>query len=145
MSQAGDVNNLEPAYDKQHDVYKNCLALLDTANTMLGNLYSTATAGNKVDATGDIYGLTFLQWRKVVNTYKLRVLISLSKRADDNADLNIKTQFAAIISDPVKYPVMGSNSDNWLTVTQQLHFIRQTGRVIHLTITAKISARHFII
>ncbi|MGC4102615.1 SusD/RagB family nutrient-binding outer membrane lipoprotein [Ferruginibacter sp.] len=112
MSQAGDVNNLTPVYDKQHDVYKNCLALLDTANTMLGNLYSASTANNKVDATGDIYGLTYLQWRKVVNTYKLRVLISLSKRADDNADLNIKAQFAAIIADPVKYPVMTANSDN---------------------------------
>ncbi len=106
MTQAGDVNNLTPAYDKQHDVYKNCLALLDTANTLMGNLSPTAVVA------GDIYGLTNLQWRKVINTYKLRVLISLSKRADDNADLNIKTQFAAIISNPSSYPVMTGNSDN---------------------------------
>ena len=112
MSQAGDVNNLIPAYDKQHDVYKNSLALLDTANTMLASLSSATTQNNRVDATGDIYGLSFLQWRKVINTYKLRVLISLSKRADDNADLNIKTQFAAILADAVKYPIMTSNSDN---------------------------------
>ncbi len=112
MSQAGDINNLTPVYDKQHDVYKNCLALLDTANTILGSVTSTANIGNKVDATGDIYGLTFLQWRKLVNTYRLRVLISLSKRADDNADLNIKTQFANIISNPTTYPIMTSNSDN---------------------------------
>ncbi len=85
MSQAGDVNNLEPAYDSQHDVYKNSLALLDTANTILGGLPAANTVA------GDIFGLTNLQWRKVVNTYKLRVLISLSKRADDNADLNIKS------------------------------------------------------
>src|SRR5882757_6318792 len=73
MSQAGNVNNLTPVYDKQHDVYKNCLALLDTANTIIGNLTSAANSGNKVDATGDIYGLSFLQWRKLINTYKLRI------------------------------------------------------------------------
>jgi len=111
MSQAGDVNNLTPAYDNQHDVYKNCLALLDTANTIIANVASGANATKVADA-GDIYGLTFLQWRKLINTYKLRVLISLSKRADDNADLNIKQQFAAIINNPATYPIMESNSDN---------------------------------
>jgi Starch-binding associating with outer membrane len=106
MSQAGDVNNLTPAYDKQHEVYKNCLALLDTANTLMASLPAASVVA------GDIYGLTNLQWRKVINTYKLRVLISLSKRADDNADLNIKTQFATIISNPTNYPIMTANSDN---------------------------------
>ena len=112
MSQAGDVNNLTPKYDNQHDVYKNSLALLDTANTLISNLYSASTASNKVDAAGDVFGLSFAQWQKVVNTYKLRVLISLSKRAVDNADLNIPAQFAAIINNPTKYPIMSSNSDN---------------------------------
>jgi hypothetical protein len=112
MKQAGDVNNLTPVYDSQHDVYKNSLALLDTANTLIGNLISSANSGNKVDATGDIYGLTYLQWRKVFNTYKLRVLISLSKRADDNADLNVKAQFATIVNNPTNYPILTSNSDN---------------------------------
>jgi hypothetical protein len=112
MTQAGSTSTLSPAYDKQHDVYKNCLALLDTANTLIGNLTSAANLANKVDAGGDIFGFTYLQWRKLINTYKLRVLISLSKRADDNADLNIKTQFANIISNPTNYPIMTSNSDN---------------------------------
>ncbi|NLR82943.1 SusD/RagB family nutrient-binding outer membrane lipoprotein [Chitinophaga eiseniae] len=113
MSQAGDINNLTPVYDKQHDVYKNSLALLDAANTMMGTLMTTpGVAASKVDANGDIFGLTYLQWRKVINTYRLRVLISLSKRADDNADLNIKSQFATIIGDPVNYPIMTSTDDN---------------------------------
>jgi hypothetical protein len=112
MSQAGNPNNLTPGYDTQHDVYKNSLLMLDTANTLLGNLTSAANAGTVVDPTGDIFGLTYLQWRKVINTYKLRVLISLSKRADDNADLNIKTQFANIVSNPTNYPIMTSNGDN---------------------------------
>lgn len=112
MSQAGDPNNLTPSYDTQHDVYKNSLAMLDTANTLLTNLTSPANANSKVDATGDIFGLTYTQWRKVINTYKLRVLISLSKRADDNPDLNIKGQFVTIFSDNVRYPIMSANSDN---------------------------------
>jgi hypothetical protein len=112
MSQAGDPTNLTPAYDKQHDVYKNALALLDTANTLMSGLVTTANKNSVVDATGDVFGLTYLQWQKVINTYKLRVLVSLSKRADDNADLNIKSQFAAIIGNPTTYPIMTSNSDN---------------------------------
>jgi len=111
MSEANSINNLTPKYDSQHDVYKQSLALLDSSNIILGALISPANANTKVDA-GDIFGLTYLQWQKVVNTFKLRVLISLSKRADDNADLNIKSQFAAILANPTQYPIMASNSDN---------------------------------
>jgi len=110
MSQAGDVNNLTPVYDAQKTVYKTALAMLDTANTLLGSLYSATTASNKID--GDIYGLSISQWQKIVNTFKLRVLISLSKRATDNADLAIPAQFAAIVTNPAKYPIMTSNADN---------------------------------
>jgi hypothetical protein len=112
MSQSNDINNLEPKYDSQHDVYKQSLALLDSANTQIAALISSANAGTKVDASGDVFGLTFAQWQKAINTYRLRVLISLSKRADDNADLNIKSQFAAILNNPAQYPIMTSNSDN---------------------------------
>ena len=112
MSQAGNVNNLSPVYDKQKDVYRNSLAMLDSANIIITNVAPVTTGATaKVDA-GDVFGLTYLQWRKVINTYRLRVLISLSKRADDNADLNIKGQFAAIVSNPTAYPIMTGNGDN---------------------------------
>jgi hypothetical protein len=42
----------------------------------------------------------------------LRVLIELSKRAVDNADLNIPQQFAAIFNNPATYPIFTSNTDN---------------------------------
>ncbi|HEX3023756.1 MAG TPA: SusD/RagB family nutrient-binding outer membrane lipoprotein, partial [Chitinophagaceae bacterium] len=109
MSQALDPNNTTPAYDNQHDVYKNCLALLDTANTLIANL---GTAGASSTVAGDIYGRTQLQWQKIINAYRLRVLISLSKRASDNADLNVQAQFATIVNNPSQYPIMASNSDN---------------------------------
>lgn len=110
MSEAGNPAILQPKFDKQHDVYQKCLQLLDEANILMGTITTNTNAANQVD--GDIYGLTYAQWQKVINTYKLRVLISLSKRADDNADLNIKTQFAAILNNPAKYPLMTANGDN---------------------------------
>ncbi|MFI5136312.1 MAG: SusD/RagB family nutrient-binding outer membrane lipoprotein [Sphingobacteriales bacterium] len=110
FSQAGNVSVLTPKYDTQHDVYKSALAMLSTANSTLAP-FATATPNVKLDA-GDIYGLTYLQWQKVINTYTLRVLISLSKRATDNADLNIPSTFATIVNNPATYPIMTSNADN---------------------------------
>ncbi|MDF2433364.1 MAG: hypothetical protein JWP44_2995 [Mucilaginibacter sp.] len=110
FSQAGSATILTPAYDKQHDVYKSALAMLDNANTILAPLVAVSP-GAVLDA-GDIYGLTYLQWQKLINTYRLRVLISLSKRSADNADLNIPQQFNTIISNPTTYPIMTSNADN---------------------------------
>jgi hypothetical protein len=111
-SQAGQgLANLTPAYDSQKAVYARSLAMLDSANTLLaGSLTGTFS--------GDIYyqqggSSAVAQWRKVVNSYKLRVLISLSKRAADNPDLQVPQQFAAIVSNPSQYPVLTSNADNW--------------------------------
>ncbi len=56
--------------------------------------------------------LALIEWQKAVNSYKLRVLIELSKKAVSDADLNIPQQFAAIVSDPVKYPIFTSNLDD---------------------------------
>ena len=112
MTQAGVSTIQTPTYNLQHDVYQNCLALLDTANTLMAALVASPTGGPTATITGDIYGLTYLQWQKVINTYKLRVLISLSRRAQDNPDLNIPTQFANIINNPTKYPIMSGITDN---------------------------------
>lgn len=109
FSESMKASILTPKYDSQHDVFKRSLALLDSANTMMGAVGSGST---KLDANGDIFGLTNIQWQRVINTYKLRVLISLSKRATDNADLNIPQQFAAIIGNPSLYPIMTGNGDN---------------------------------
>ena len=110
MTQAGDPKYLTPVFDKQHDVYKNSLKLLEDANTLL-NATVASTPGVAFDS-GDIFGLTNLQWQKLINTYRLRILISLSKRADDNADLNVKTQFATILGNATANPIMTSNNDN---------------------------------
>jgi len=110
-TQAGEgLNNLMPAYDTQKAVYARSLALLDSANTLLGGSL-TGTFNGDIYFTGSA---PLAQWRRVVNSYKLRVLISLSKRAQDNADLQIPQQFAAIINNPTQYPLLASNADSWV-------------------------------
>ena len=52
-----------------------------------------------------------VQWKKLVNAFRLRLLIHLSKK-ESNTNLNIKSQFQTIISNPAKYPLFASNADN---------------------------------
>ena len=102
------AGNLTPVYDPQKKVFQQALAWLDTANSQLSQLI---TANNN-NLSGDIYlDNNLVKWIKVVNTFRLRLLLHLSKKTTD-ADLNVKQQFAAIIGDPVKYPLMTGMSDN---------------------------------
>jgi SusD/RagB-like outer membrane lipoprotein len=110
FSQAGNPSILQPKYDTQHDIYKSALAMLDNANSVLGPIANVNP--NVILDSGDIFGFTNLQWQKLINTYRIRVLISLSKRAGDNADLQIPQQFSTIIGNSTQYPIMTSNSDN---------------------------------
>lgn len=114
MAEAGNPANRTPAYDTQHDVYKRSLVLLDSANLLIAGAIkpNTSTDNTNKVVDGDIFGRTYGQWQKIINAYRLRVLISLSKRADDNADLNIKQQFSDIVSNPAKYPLLSANTDN---------------------------------
>ncbi|HRH61519.1 MAG TPA: SusD/RagB family nutrient-binding outer membrane lipoprotein, partial [Chitinophagaceae bacterium] len=97
------------------------LIWLDSANTLLAGFLSNGF----LEFSGDFYYKERLSnplngskgtdalaaWQKVVNSYKLRVLIELSHHADDG-DLNVKQEFAKIISNPAQYPLFGSNNDN---------------------------------
>ncbi len=108
---AQGLTDLDPTYDPQKSVFLQSLALLDSANTVLASL--TGSTALPASISGDIYYNNDLtKWRKAINTFKLRVLMSLSRRADDNADLNIKQQFATIVNNPTQYPIMTSNADN---------------------------------
>ncbi|HRH49302.1 MAG TPA: SusD/RagB family nutrient-binding outer membrane lipoprotein [Panacibacter sp.] len=109
------LNNTKPKYDSQKDVFKQSLLWLDSANTMLSGFLTNGF----LEFSGDFYyqdqGLTsrdaLVKWQKVVNSYKLRVLIELSHHTDD-ADLNVKQQFATIVNNPSQYPVFTGNDDN---------------------------------
>jgi len=102
------ATNFTPVYDSQKKVFQQVLSWLDSANTDLTKLI----AANDQTLTGDFYYSNNLaQWQKLVNTFRLRVLIHLSKKTDD-ADLNVKQQFATIVANTSKYPVMEDASDN---------------------------------
>jgi hypothetical protein len=111
--------NSKPKYDSQKQVFLQSLQLLDDANTQLTSLIASSNTALLGDfyfqdkLSGGVDPLTALKkWQKVVNTYKLRVLIELSKKSTD-ADLNIKQKFAEVINNPTKYPIMTDMSDNW--------------------------------
>ncbi|PZR39892.1 MAG: SusD/RagB family nutrient-binding outer membrane lipoprotein [Azospira oryzae] len=102
------LENTSPKYDNQKQIYIAVLNLLEEANSDLAALI----AENDKTLQGDIYlNNDMAKWQKVVNSFKLRVLISLSKKEND-ADLNVKAKFAAVINNPTKYPLMTSLSDN---------------------------------
>lgn len=119
MMQSITNNNFDsaathPVYDKQHDIYVAILNDLETISDSL-NVSEPALRGDI------IYGGNILQWKRLINSYTLRVLMSLSHHADD-ATLNIKQRFSNIVSNPDKYPLFNSNSDNC-----QLQFYNITG------------------
>ena len=103
--------NSTPAYSTQKDVFKYVLNELDTANTDLASLI--AANDNSIAAANDLYYAGNLsKWQKLVNSFKLRVLISLSSKSGDG-DLSVPAQFAAIINNPTKYPVFESQDDDF--------------------------------
>lgn len=104
------LENSTPVYSSQKEVFNYALKQLDTANTHLRTLL--AGKDNTLSAAQDIYyGGRLALWQKAVNSFKIRVLISLSKKSTE-ADLNIPAQFAKISNDPVNYPVFTSQEDD---------------------------------
>jgi hypothetical protein len=102
------LENTQPKYDSQKAVFKQALVWLEEANADLQSLINN----NDQSLTGDfMLGNDLKKWQKVVNSYKLRILITLSKKEAD-ADLNIKKLFTDVVSNPNKYPVMTSLDDN---------------------------------
>ncbi len=102
------IENTKPKYDSQKEVFKQILVWLEEANNEMGTL--TSKGGYLL--TGDFYFNNDLnKWRRTVNTFRLRVLMQLSKH-ESEADLNVKQQFSDILGNANKYPVYTSMSDN---------------------------------
>lgn len=95
---------ITPAYDDQKSVYLGILNLLEEANELIDP--------SSDPITGDVvFNGDLSKWQKLINSYRLRVLMSLSLKEGD-ADLNLANSFNDIFSDPSRYPIMESVDDN---------------------------------
>jgi hypothetical protein len=110
------LSNLTPKYDTQKAVMIQSLAWLESANADMTQLIANPSVGGTglgAALGGDIYlNNSLTAWQKAVNALHLRLLLQLSKKATSDPDMNIPAQFAAIVSNPTKYPLMSSSADN---------------------------------
>lgn len=99
---------LTPKYDTQKEVFLQVLKWLEEANNDFAGLIAVHDASLK----GDIfYDGDYDQWRKLVNTFKLRVLIALSKKESDT-DLRIKERFDEVVKNPSNFPIFAGSEDD---------------------------------
>ncbi|MEO5595427.1 MAG: SusD/RagB family nutrient-binding outer membrane lipoprotein [Chitinophagaceae bacterium] len=109
-AQALQTGNNNPAYTSQEQVFLYVLNQLDTANTHFTTLI--AANDNSLSSSQDLfYQGNLTKWQKLVNSFKLRVLISLSNKTSD-ALLGVATQFSTIINNPAKYPIFAGPGDD---------------------------------
>lgn len=100
----GDEDQFMPAYDDQKAIFLAILNNLDAANSMI--------TADLTPLNGDlVYGGNLQQWKKLINSFSLKVLMTLSSKTED-AELDVVNRFAAITQNPGQYPLMESNSDN---------------------------------
>jgi Starch-binding associating with outer membrane len=100
-----------PAFDKQKDIYTQILKDLETANTLFDDTKALTYGGDLVYNANILTGtknVGIQKWKKYANSLKLRLLLRLEKR---EGELNIKQQINDVLSNPTKYPVFTSNSD----------------------------------
>lgn len=101
----------KPAYDSQKDVFLGILNELKEANELLTN--------NPTIIGGDIiYKGSTLKWRKLINSFRLKILMTLSNKTSIG-QLNISSEFRTIAS---SQPLMESLADNG-----QLVYLDQQG------------------
>ena len=110
MTQALSSSTFTPKYDSQKEIFIQVLKWLEEANADM----STLIASGKASFAGDIYYNNDLSaWQRANNALALRVLTALSAK---ESDLDVKTKFANIVSNPTKYPLFRSSTDNMLFV-----------------------------
>jgi hypothetical protein len=112
LSQALSPTTTTPAYTPQEQVFAFVLNQLDSANSDLATLIAGADQTLTGSSQDIYYGGNLSKWQKLVNTFELRVLVALSKKASD-ANLNVPARFSAILGNPSKYPVFVSQADDF--------------------------------
>ena len=97
---AGSSNTLA-AYDSQESIYKDIIAKLDTANTIM------KVSGS--DIAGDVlFDNDILKWKKFANSLRMRLILRMSDR--DKAFAT--AQLTKMVGSAATYPIFESNDDN---------------------------------
>jgi hypothetical protein len=95
---------LEPAFDKQKDIYQDIFKKLEEANTLL-------SAGTAITVSSDpVFQGNVARWRKLGNSLYLRLLLRTSAKADVSAS-NI-AKIKQIAETPATYPIIASNAES---------------------------------
>jgi hypothetical protein len=100
----GESGVIAPEYSTQKEVFIGILKELEEADKAFEQ--GTKFAGDPI-YNGDV-----LKWRKLVNTFALKVLLTLSAKESDT-DLNVKARFSSILNTK---PVFESSADNFQTI-----------------------------
>lgn len=95
-----------PDYDPQKVVFAGILDDLAKADEFFGK--------SQYDFQGDpFYGGSCEKWRKATNVVRLKVLMSLQKRAEDTPELKVKETFQSVVS---AGHLFTSNDDNLMAI-----------------------------
>lgn len=99
------AGTVEPAFDRQKDIYLDIFKKLDTANTLL-----TANVG--IDGASDpVYAGNVSRWRKFGNSLYLRLLLRLSGKAEV-ADQCIAKIKEIAETNKAAYPIIANNDES---------------------------------
>ncbi|RYF24085.1 MAG: SusD/RagB family nutrient-binding outer membrane lipoprotein [Flavobacteriales bacterium] len=100
----GKEGIIEPAFDKQKDIYNDIYKKLEEANTLL----TTGTA--IVPSSDPVFAGNVARWRKLGNSLYLRLLLRTSGKSEVSA-VNI-AKIKQIVENPTTYPIMTSNAES---------------------------------
>lgn len=107
----GEFGEYTPTYDTQKDVFIGILNELKEANQLLKN-------NNEIVQGDIIYSGDVSKWRKLINSFRLKIPLSLSKKTG-TTDIDIQNLFRTVYSSE---PIIQSLEDN-----AQLVFFDQEG------------------
>lgn len=103
------IEVLKPKYNTQKEIFIQINKWLEEANSDFASLISSSDNS----LLGDFYYNNDLRkWQKLVNTFRLRVLVSLSKKSGET-DLKVASDFAKIYNGSSTYPIFTSMSDDF--------------------------------
>lgn len=99
----GKEGIVEPAFDRQKDIYLDLFKKLEQANKLLAE-------GTPIIPTGDpVYQGDVAKWRRLGNSLYLRMLMRVSAKAEVSAQVIAKIK-EMIDTNPSNYPIMQNNT-----------------------------------